>query len=380
MGPLHGLKIVEFGSIGPTPFCAMLFADMGAEVIRLDRLEAADLGIKRESRFATTNRGRRSIALDLKSPAAIAAARRMIGRADALIEGFRPGVMERLGLGPDVCLADNPRLVYGRMTGWGQTGPLAREVGHDINFLAIAGALHAIGRQGEAPAVPLNLVGDLGGGALYLAFGMVCALLEAHSSGQGQVVDGAMVDGVASLLTSIYGALAAGQWRDERGTNSTDGGAPWYDSFETSDGRYVAVGSVEGRFYRNLLERMGIADEPLPAQHDRAGWPVLRSRFEEVFRQKTRDEWAAIMDGHDICFAPVLSLGEAMDHPQMRARGVHVEIDGLPQPAPAPRFSRTAPDIPTPPREPGADTEEALAAWGFAPAEIAELRDARAIR
>ncbi len=380
MGPLHGYKVVEFGGIGPGPFCAMMLADMGAEIIRLDRVKEADLGIKRDPIYGVTNRGRRSIAFNLKEPAAVKAALRLVGQADALIEGFRPGVMERLGLGPDVCLAANPRLIYGRMTGWGQSGPLAAEVGHDINYLAVAGALHSIGREGQPPSPPLNLVGDLGGGAMYLAFGIVCALLEAQKSGQGQVVDAAMVDGVASLLAGFYGMRAAGLWSDERGKNFIDSGAPWYDCYETSDGRYVSVGAIEGRFYRNLLKCLGLADQQLPAQHDRKGWPVLRRAFADAFRQKTSAEWCAVMEGQEACFAPVLDLQEAAGHEHLKQRLTHIEIGGVLQPAPAPRFSRNVPETPKPPSAPGAETDEALADWGFSSAERAELRAAGAIR
>lgn len=379
MGPLSGYRIVEFGGIGPGPFCAMMLADMGAEVIRLDRVEPGDLGIEREPRFAFTNRGRRSIGFNLKAPQATAAVLRLLAIADASIEGFRPGVMERLGLGPEVCLGVNPKLVYGRMTGWGQDGPLSNEVGHDINYLALTGALHSIGRKNQPPSPPLNLVADLGGGAMYLAFGMVCALLEAERSGLGQVVDAAMVDGVSSLLTTFYGLKAAGKWNDQRGNNFIDSGAPWYDSYETSDGAFISIGSIEARFYRNLLQRMGLSEESLPAQHDKTGWPELRRRFTEVFRQKSRDEWVSIMDGHEVCFAPVLNLSEAAEHPHMKTRGTHVTIDGLLQPAPAPRFSRSVPDIPTPLPRPGSDTDTALADWGFSATDIADLRSTGAI-
>lgn len=374
MGPLSGYRIVEFGGIGPGPFCAMMLADMGAEVIRLDRVEPGDLGIEREPRFAFTNRGRQSIAFNLKAPQATAAVLRLLAIADASIEGFRPGVMERLGLGPEVCLGVNPKLVYGRMTGWGQDGPLSNEVGHDINYLALTGALHSIGRKNQPPSPPLNLVADLGGGAMYLAFGMVCALLEAGRSGLGQVVDAAMVDGVSSLLTTFYGLKAAGKWNDQRGNNFIDSGAPWYDSYETGDGAFISIGSIEARFYRNLLQRMGLSEESLPAQHDKTGWPELRHRFKEVFRQKSRDEWVSIMDGYEVCFAPVLNLSEAAEHPHMKMRGTHVTIDGLLQPAPAPRFSRSVPDIPAPSPRLGSDTDTALADWGFSATDIADLR------
>jgi len=371
---LSGLKIVEFAGIGPTPFCAMMLADMGADIVRLDRIEPADLGMKRDPRLSFTNRGRRSVAIDLKAPRAVEVALRLIDQADAVIEGFRPGVMERLGLGPDVCLASNPRLVYGRMTGWGQDGPLAQVVGHDINFLALTGALHSIGRKDQPPSPPLNLVADLAGGGAYLAFGILCAVLEARHSGVGQVVDGAIVDGVASLLTGVYGARAAGQWSDERGTNYMDGGAPWYDSYETADGKFVAIGPVEGRFYAELLSALGLAADTLPSQHDKAGWPELRRQFSKAFLRKARDEWVAVLKGRDVCVAPVLDLGEALQDPHMQARGSYVEIDGLLQPGPAPRFSKSAPEIPSRPPIPGEHTDAALADWGFSSTEIVALR------
>jgi alpha-methylacyl-CoA racemase len=380
LGPLHGYKVIEFGAIGPVPFCATMLADMGAEMVRLDRTEVPDLGIERDPRFAITNRGRRSVGVNLKAPGAAAAVLRLIKQADALIEGFRPGVMERLGLGPEVCLAANPKLVYGRMTGWGQTGPLANEVGHDINYLAVTGALHSIGRKNQPPAPPLNLVADLGGGAMYLAFGLVCALLEAGKSGQGQVVDAAMVDGVSSMLSAFYGMRAAGIWTDVRGDNFVDSGAPWYDSYETSDKKFVSIGAIEGRFYQNLLTRMGLSGERLPDQRDKEGWPKLRSRFEEVFKQRTREEWVAIMKGHEVCFAPVLDLGEAVSHEHVRARRTYITVEEVVQPAPAPRFSRSSPDVPTAPREPGIDTDGVLSTWGFSEEDLAALRKGGVIR
>jgi len=379
MGPLTGLKIVELAGIGPGPFCAMLLADMGAEVLRVDRTEAADLGLRSDPKFALLNRGRRSVAIDLKKPDGIAAVKRLVGQADALIEGFRPGVMERLGLAPEECLKLNPRLVFGRMTGWGQEGPIAQAAGHDINYIALTGALHSIGREGEAPVPPLNLVGDFGGGALYLAFGIVCALLECRSSGKGQVVDAAMVDGAASLMTAIYGLHAAGLWSDKRGDNVLDTGAPWYNVYETKDGKHVSIGSIEGRFYDELLRLTGLDKETLPAQRDRKGWPVLLQKFTAAFKTKTRDEWCAVMEGSDVCFAPVLSMAEAPLHPHMKARGTFVEVDGVVQPAPAPRFSRTRPEIQRGAAKAGADTVEALGDWGFSAAEIAGLRQAGAI-
>jgi alpha-methylacyl-CoA racemase len=315
----------------------------------------------------------------LKRPDGVEAVRRLAGRADGLIEGFRPGVMERLGLGPEPCLAANPRLVYGRVTGWGQDGPLAGAAGHDINYIALAGALGAIGRAGEKPVPPLNLVGDFGGGGMLLAFGMVCALLETSRSGKGQVVDAAMIDGAALLMMMIVGLRAGELWSDRRGENVLDGGAPWYDAYETADGGYVTIGAIEGRFYAQLLDRLGLAGEALPAQHDRAGWPLLRERFAAVLRTRTRDEWCSRLEGSDVCFAPVLTIGEAPRHPHHRARGAFVEIDGIVQPAPAPRFSRTAPDVPAGAPAPGADTDAVLRDWGFADAEIARLRENGAI-
>jgi len=379
MGPLAGVKVVEIAGIGPGPFCAMMLSDMGAEVLRVDRMGSADLGLDIDPRFSVLDRGRRSIAVDLKHPAGVATVKRLVAQADALIEGFRPGVMERLGLGPDECLALNPRLVYGRMTGWGQDGPMAQAAGHDINYIALAGVLHSIGRKGGPPVPPLNLVGDFGGGGMYLAFGIVCALLEAGRSGQGQVVDAAMVDGAALLAAAVFGLRAMGIWTDERGDNILDSGAPWYDVYETRDGKHVAIGSIEKRFYAELLERTGLAGEPLPPQRDKARWAELRARLAQVFKEKTRDEWCAAMEGSDVCFAPVLSMAEAPRHPHNAARGTFVEVDGVPQPAPAPRFSRSKPGIQGPPARRGEHTEAALADWGFAAADIATLRAAQAI-
>jgi alpha-methylacyl-CoA racemase len=373
-GPLAGVRVIEVAGIGPGPFCAMMLADMGAEVLRVDRTGPADLGLPVAPRFSVLNRGRRSVALDLKNPGAVAAVKRLVAGADALIEGFRPGVMERLGLGPDVCLDVNPRLVYGRMTGWGQDGPLAAAAGHDINYIALAGVLHSIGRKGGPPVPPLNLVGDFGGGGMYLAFGVVCALLEAQQSGRGQVVDAAMVDGAASLAAAVFGLRAMGIWNDERGDNILDSGAPWYDVYETQDGAYVAIGSIEGRFYADLLRLTGLEGEALPPQRDKARWGELRARLTEVFKQKTREEWCRILEGSDVCFAPVLSLTEAPAHPHNRARGTFVEVEGVMQPGPAPRFSRTPAAIQHPPARPGEHTEEALRDWGFTADDLADLR------
>ena len=378
MGPLAGIRVIEIAGIGPGPFCAMLLADMGADVLRIDRTADSDLGLPRDPRFDLLNRGRRSVALNLKKPEGVAAALRLIGQADALIEGFRPGVMERLGLGPDICLERNPKLVYGRMTGWGQDGPLAEAAGHDINYIALTGALHAIGRAGGPPAPPLNLVGDFGGGALYLAFGIACALLEARRSGRGQVVDAAMTDGAASLMTMFYGFRAQGLWQDVRGANLLDSGAPWYDVYETRDGKHVAIGSIEGRFYAELIKRLGLEGEPLPKQYDLKRWPELRARFAARFREKTRAEWCAAMEGSDVCFAPVLTLEEAPKHPHNATRGTFIEVDGIVQPAPAPRFSRTPGGIGCAPAKPGEHTDQGLADWGFSAAEIAALKQAGA--
>ena len=375
MGPLKGIRIIELGGIGPVPFCATLLADLGADVVRIDRLERAGTG----ARFDVLTRSRPSVGVDLKSPEGVEAILRLVERADALMEGFRPGVTERLGLGPDVCLTRNPRLVYARMTGWGQSGPLSETAGHDINYIALTGALHSIRRAGQRPVPPLALVGDYGGGALYLAVGILAGILEARDSGTGQVVDSAMVEGASNLMNDYYGLYAAGSWTAEPGTNTEDSGAPFYDVYETSDGKYVSVGSIEPQFYAELIEKMGLAGEDLPEQNDRAQWPTMKKRFEEVFRSKTRQQWCDIMEGSDVCFAPVLSMEEAPNHPQNVARKTFVEIDGVIQPAPAPRFSRTVPEISQPPAEVGADTEGTLRSWGFSGEEIGRLIEANAI-
>jgi len=372
MGPLNGVRVVEFAGIGPGPFAAMLLSDMGAEIIRIDRR-----GGRTPGKGEVTYRGRRAITLDMKRPEAVEAALKLIEKADALIEGFRPGVMERLGVGPDVCLKRNPKLVYGRMTGWGQEGPLASAAGHDINYIALVGALHAIGAAGGKPIPPLNLVGDFGGGALYLAFGIVCGLLEAKKSGRGQVVDTAMTDGAASLMAMFYGMSSMGMWADKRGSNLLDSGAHFYDTYETKDGKHIALGSIEPQFYRELVEKAGLNDPAFSAQMDRTAWPSLKEKLAAVVRMKTRDEWDAIMLGSDVCYAPVLSLAEAPRHPHNVARKTFIEIDGVTQPAPAPRFSRTVPEVQGPPQ--AANSEAALEAWGFARSEIAELSRAGAI-
>ncbi len=373
MGPLAGVRVLEFEAIGPAPFCGMVLADMGADVLLVDRPSDPGLGVERQRAFDVMLRGRRSVTLDLKSSDGAAAALRLVQQADALIEGFRPGVMERLGLAPDVALAANPKLVYGRMTGWGQDGPLAARAGHDINYIALAGVLHAIGRAGDAPVPPLNLVGDFGGGGMLLAFGVACALFESQRSGRGQVVDAAMVEG-SSLLAAMYsGMLHEATWSEVRGENFLDSGAPWYDVYATADGRFVAIGAIEAKFYAELLDRLGLAGERLPAQYDRSGWPELRRRFAAAFRARTRDEWCRVFEGSDACFAPVLTFAEARAHPHNVARGGHVAVGGVSQPAPAPRFSRTPGALSRPPPERGTLGREALADWGFTPAEIDRL-------
>jgi alpha-methylacyl-CoA racemase len=379
MGPLTGTKIVELAGIGPGPFCAMLLAELGADVIRVDRTADAALGIAKPTQFDLMNRSRRSIAVDLKNPDGVETVLKLVEKADALIEGFRPGVTERLGLGPDACLARNPRLVYGRMTGWGQTGPLSQAAGHDWNYIAITGALHAIGRSGEAPVPPLNLVGDFGGGALYLAVGIVAAMLEASKSGKGQVVDAAITDGAASLLMLFYGLLGAGGWLDERGANVLDTGAPFGEIYETKDGKFVSVLALEPKFYAELVSRMGLDAATLPSQYDRSAWPAMKERFAAAFKTKTRDEWCALLEGTDACFAPVLSFGEAPHHPHNVARKTFVEVDGVVQPAAAPRFSRTPSAIQGPPAAPGQHTDQALVDWGFSAADVARLRAAGAV-
>lgn len=378
-GPLQGVRIIEFVGVGPGPFCAMLLADMGAEVISVDRTTPHGLGFKKEPRFNPLLRNRPSLSVDLKSSSGRDVALRLIGRADALIEGNRPGVMERLGLGPDACLKVNPKLVYGRMTGWGQEGPLAQSVGHDLNYLAMSGALSMIGSRDRGPAIPLNLLADFGGGGLYLALGIVAAVLETKSSGQGQVVDAAMIDGLGSLMTNQFGYAASGTWTPEREANVIDGGAPFYNVYETSDGKYVSVAPVERKFYQELLRGLGLEGVELPDQMDRSSWPEMRLKFAEIFRSKTRNEWCAAMEGYEACFAPVLDLDEAVAHPQMRARNCFVEVDGVMQPAPAPRFNRTPSEITRGPPVPGGNTAEVMSAWGFSDAEVAGLRDCGAV-
>lgn len=379
MGPLEGVKVVELAGIGPGPFCCMLLADMGADVVRVDRTADAGLGTPLEQKFQLLNRNRRSVAVDLKKPEGVETVLKLIDQADILIEGFRPGVTERLGIGPDVCHARNPRLVYGRMTGWGQHGTVHAAAGHDINYIALTGALHSIGSKDGPPVPPLNLVGDFGGGALYHAFGVVCALLEARKSGEGQVVDTAMTDGASSLMTSIYGMYAAGRWTDDRGSNILDSGAPWYGVYECKCGNHISIGSIEEKFYALLLKLLGLEGENLPAQHDRTGWPILKEKFTAKFLTKTREEWCEVMEGSDVCFAPVLTMTEAPKHPHNRARGTFVEVEGVMQPAPAPRFSRTPGEVKRGPATPGQHTDEVLADWGFAADDISKLKAAAAV-
>lgn len=372
-GPLKGTRIVEFAGIGPGPFCAMLLADMGADVISLDRVTPHGLGIKKETRFNPINRNRPSMALDLKSEDGRQVALRLIAQSDGLIEGFRPGVMERLGLGPDVCSAVNPRLIFGRITGWGQEGPLADTVGHDLNYLALSGVLPFLGARGSKPAIPLNLIGDFAGGGLYLAMGMLAALLESRNSGRGQVVDCAMLDGIASLMTNQFGYAGSGNWVNERESNVIDGGSPWYNIYSTKDEKYVSVAAVEPKFFQQLVEGMGLDATDLPDQHDKSSWPRVCQLFADVFATRTRDEWCVVMEGREACFAPVLDVHEAARHPHSAARHSYIEVDGVIQPGPAPRFSRTPSAVTRPTPIPGANTNEIMSKWGFTDAEIASL-------
>jgi alpha-methylacyl-CoA racemase len=373
-GPLSGLKIVEFAGIGPGPFCGMLLSDLGADVIRIDRKGQGRGG----SPADVTARGRRSVALDLKQPASIEACLKLLESADGLIEGFRPGVMERLGLGPDVALARNPKLVYGRMTGWGQFGPYAKAAGHDMNYIAITGALDAIGTT-DKPVPPLNLVGDFGGGALYLAFGLLAGVIHARATGQGQTIDCAMSDGAASLMAMFYGFKAGGMWSEGRRSNLLDGGAHFYDTYQCSDGGWISIGSIEPQFYLLLLEKTGITDPQFQHQMSRDEWPELRDKLAAVIRTKTRDEWCDLMDGTDVCFAPVLSMAEAPTHAHNAARETFVEVAGVVQPAPAPRFSATPGKIQGPPPSVGGDNDTALADWGFSAEAIANLKTSGAL-
>jgi alpha-methylacyl-CoA racemase len=371
-GPLAGIKVLEFESIGPAPFAGMLLADMGADVLVIDRPQGTDLGLKRERWYDTMMRGKRSVTLDLKNTTSKEVIYSLAEKADALIEGMRPGVMERLGIGPEEMLKINPRLVYGRMTGWGQTGPLAARAGHDINYIALTGILNAIGRKGEAPLPPLNLIGDFGGGGMLLGFGVACGLIEAARSGKGQVVDAAMVEGASLLAVMFAGFLGGGTWSEQRGVNILDTGAPWYNVYETKDGKYVSIGAIEERFYKELLARLQLAENDFP-QNDRAKWPLHKAAFTTAFKAKTRDEWVKVFEGSDACFAPVLSWSEAPRHPHNRARSAFVSVKRVEQPAPAPRFSRTPGEVQRPPPERGEGGGQALADWGLAAEQVKRL-------
>lgn len=380
MGPLQGVKVIELAGIGPGPFCAMMLSDMGAEVIRVERSAAVAPGDPNDPPKDVLARGRRSIGVDLKNPDGLETVLKLVEQADIVMEGFRPGVTERLGLGPEDCLARNPKIVYGRMTGWGQEGPYHLAAGHDINYIALAGALEPLGRKGEAPVHPLNLVGDFGGGGMYLAFGLVCGVLEARQSGKGQVVDTAMVDGAASLMNMFWGMKASGVWNDERGTNMLDTGSHFYDTYECSDGEYISIGSIEPQFYAELLELSGLGEQAdLAKQMDRTQWPAMKERVTDLFKTKSRDEWSAIMEHSDVCFAPVLSMDEATQHPHNVERGTFIEVGGMTQAAPAPRFSRTEVAVQGPASHPGADTDDVLADYGFDADTIAKLRDVGAV-
>jgi len=372
MGPLRSVKVIEIASLAPAPFGCMILADLGADVLRVERAERCGPGAR--APLDPLSRGRRSVGLNLKDPAAVELLLRLIEDADVLVEGFRPGVAERLGFGPDVCAQRNPRLIFARMTGWGQDGPLAPTAGHDIDYIAISGALGPIGRAGEAPVPPVNFVGDFGGGGMLMALGILAALVERGSSGQGQVVDAAMVDGSALISSFLYGLRASGGWQDQRGTNLLDTGAPFYDTYATADGGYVAVGALEPQFYAALLDGLGLTDAGLPAQHDRSAWPVLRERFAATFASRSRDEWAEVFAGTDACVSPVLSLSEAPVHPHATARNAFVEVGGVIQPAPAPRFGRSPAGVPAAPPAPGADTDAVLAGLGLAADDVAGLR------
>ena len=365
-GPLTGYRIIEIAGIGPGPFAAMLLADMGAEVVRVERAAAVRGPLPDGAHFDILLRGRRNVAIDLKQPEGVEALLSLVESADALIEGFRPGVMERLGVGPDVCLARNPKLVFGRMTGWGQEGPYSQAAGHDINYIALAGALAHFGRAGEAPVPPLNMVGDFGGGGMFLAYGVVCALLESQRSGQGQVVDTAMVDGAAVLMSMFWAFKSIGMFDENaRGTNLLDTGAHFYDVYRCSDDNYISLGSIEPQFYAELLRLTGLdTDEQFAKQMDKAEWPDLKARLTEVFASKSRAEWCEMMEATDVCFAPVLTMSEAADHPHNVERSTFIDVAGTKQPAPAPRFSRTTPVVSMPPAFPGAHTREVLADWG----------------
>ena len=373
MGPLEGVRIIELAGIGPCPMCGMLLAELGADVLKIDRIRPSGLGVAVPDAHAFLHRSRRSIALDLKRAEAAPLVLRLCERADALVEGFRPGVTEKLGIGPEACLARNPRLVYGRVTGWGQTGPLAQAAGHDLDYIALTGVLHSVGRTGHPPTPPLNLVGDFGGGALYLALGVVAALVESQRSGLGQVVDAAMVDGAASLMTALYALRSAGLTNDERGVNVLDGGAHFYDVYETSDGKHIALAAIEPGFYATLLDHLGVDPDTLPHSQKREDWPALKSRLATLIKTRTRAEWTDLLEGTDACFAPVLNMEEAPHHRHTLARETFVERDGGWQPNAAPRFSRTPTAIRSGPAAAGQHSREALSDWGFGDDEIDAL-------
>lgn len=379
MGPLSGVKIVELAGIGPGPFAGMLLSDMGADIVRIDRAGQVNPAAFDKQNVEPLYRGRRSIGVDLKHPEGVELVLRLVETADALTEGFRPGVTERLGIGPDVCLARNPKLVYARMTGWGQEGPMAQAAGHDINYIALAGALAHFGRAGGKPTPPINIVGDFGGGGMFMAFGVVCGILEARHSGQGQVLDVAMVDGSAVLMSMMWGLRQLGAWSEELGVNVLDTGAPFYDTYETKDGKFISLGSLEPQFYAELLARLGLADAGLAPQMDRTGYEEQRNRFTELFKTKTRDEWNAVLRGSDACYAPVLTMSEAAQDEHLQARHTIIERNGVQQPAPAPRFSRTTPEIRYDAPWPGQHTDEALRDWGVTDAEVDKLRESGAI-
>lgn len=380
-GPLKGLRVLELAGIGPAPFAAMMLADMGADVIRVDRTKPGSGLMAFDPKKELMNRGRRSIAVDTKSPEGAALVLDLVEKCDVLLEGFRPGVTERLGLGPDDCLKRNPRLVYARMTGWGQQGPLAHAAGHDINYIALAGALHGIGRAGEPPVPPLNLVGDFGGGGMMMAFGILCGVFEAQRSGKGQVIDAAMVDGASTLMTFFHGFAAMGLHREERGTNLLDTGAPFYDVFETSDGHYISIGPIEAHFYQDFIQRIGMQDDELLSQQlNLPAWPQMKARLAELFRTKTRQQWCELLEGTDVCFAPVLSMSEAKEHPHMKARDAFVEIEGISQPAPAPRFSRTPGKIQSGPPRQGEHTLATLRELGISQERLDALLEAKVVK
>lgn len=379
MGVLSGLRVIEMAGIGPAPFCCMQLADMGADVLRIDRLEESGLGVPTPPKLDLLNRGKRSLAVDLKSSQGVDTVKALIRQADVLIEGFRPGVMEKLGLGPDACLGINPKLVFGRMTGWGQSGPLSQRAGHDINFIAITGALNAIGRKEQPPSIPLNLIGDFAGGSLYLAMGVLAAVISARHTGVGQVVDAAIVDGVVNLLTMQWSFDQMGIWSTERGCGFINGGAPFYDVYETADGRYMAVGCVEKKFYEEFVVRLGLDITNLPKQNDQSRWDELREQFARMFKSRLQSEWVRIFSESDACVAPVLDMEEAVSHPHNIARNLFTRIDGALNPLPAPKFSKTPSSISRAAPSPGADGEDALSDWGFSPKQITALRDARTI-